>query len=744
MTAERWQQIKALFDRALERDSATRLAFVRSESGDDDDLRQEVETLLKADENAGTLAKLHSVQPEGLVDVAADNPPTPTMSAGVVLADRYVIQKELGRGGMSVVYLAQDRQLLSKRVVVKILLKESSQDPWIRQKFLQEMEALARIEHPGVVGALDTGLTPEGNQFLVMQFVEGATLRSAIKPGGMEHRRAAGIIRQIGHALSAAHEKGVWHRDLKPENVMLQNHGGEDHVKLIDFGIAGIQNSQFRGEETKVAGSLSYMSPEQYAGQACAASDTYSLAVLSCEMLTGAAPGTQKDLNLPTAATKAIVKAMSYDPASRHASPREFGDDLSRALLGAEQVRKPAATGAIEMAHVLFTDLVGYSLLPMDQQKDYLQQLQQVVRESPQFRSADAAGDIINLPTGDGMALAFFGDPTAPAQCAVEVAAMLKTKPHLKLRMGIHTGPVYRVADMNANANVAGGGINMAQRVMDCGDAGHILVSSTVADMLLQLSNWSPHLTDLGDCKVKHGVRLHLYSLATTEAGNAGAPTKIKTQQMERPPAVRLPRRWVIYGSATMALAVGLPLSYLALHKPEPPPPPAVPKSALQYHVMVQKYRNGKPFEDPFRLSGERVFEAGYQVKLVISSPAEGYLYVLNEGPKSTPETPDLNTMRPARLKANEEREVPMIFDKEKGQERLWVVWSKASIPELDLLQKWENGAIKDSREARTVLELLKKYAREKVEAKRDDVNRNTNLAGFGEVLAYMIPLDHE
>src|SRR5437763_7502165 len=173
----------------------------------------------------------------------------------------------------------------------------------------------------------------------------------------------------------------------------------------------------------------------------------------------------------------------------------------------------PAPAGTVEIAHVLFTDLVGYSLLPMDQQKEYLAQLQQIVRESPQFRAAEAAGDIISLPTGDGMALAFFGDPTAPAQCALEVAAGLKSRPHLQLRMGIHSGPVYRVADVNANANVAGGGINMAQRVMDCGDAGHILLSRNVAEVLEQLRDWRDSLYDLGVHEVKHGIKVHLFNL---------------------------------------------------------------------------------------------------------------------------------------------------------------------------------------------------------------------------------------
>lgn len=483
--------------------------------------------------------------------------------ATLVLKDRYEVVRELGRGGMSVVYLAQDRQLLAKLVVIKILLEETQRDPWIRQKFQQEMEALSRIDHPGVVGVLDTGLTAEGNQFLVMQYIEGSTLRSAIEPGGMNFGRAAGLIRQVGQALAAAHEKGVWHRDLKPENIMVQRQGGEDHVKLIDFGIAGIQNSQFGGEKTKVAGSVTYMAPEQFAGMACAATDTFALGVVTYEILTGtkpfaadsmtrliaedqSRPVSPRDLRpeLPASAERLIMSALSFKPELRPADVRQFSDGISRALTGGEPIREPTRhptiPGTVEIAHVLFTDLVSYSLLPMDQQKEYLGQLQQIVRESPQFRASDKNGDIISLPTGDGMALAFFGDPMAPVQCALEIAAALKAKPHLKLRMGIHSGPVYRVADVNANANVAGGGINMAQRVMDCGDAGHILLSKSVADVLLQLSQWSPHLTDLGECTVKHGVKVHVWNLAREELGNRVLPRKLAsgTQKKSKLPLV--------------------------------------------------------------------------------------------------------------------------------------------------------------------------------------------------------------
>jgi serine/threonine protein kinase/TolB-like protein/cytochrome c-type biogenesis protein CcmH/NrfG len=465
--------------------------------------------------------------------------------APLVLKGRYEVERELGRGGMSAVYLARDRELLSKHVVVKVLLEETQVDPWIRQKFQQEMEALARIDHPGVVGVLDHGLTPEGKQFLVMQYIEGQTLRRAIEAGSMNFRRAAGLIRQMGNALAAAHEKGVWHRDLKPENVMLQALSGEEHVKLIDFGIAGIQNSQFGGEQTKIAGSLSYMAPEQFAGHPSAASDTYALGVIAYEMLTGKKPFASDSMmhlaaedtrvvrpsalrpELPEAAERSIGKAMSFREELRQGEVREFTEELYQALAGGETTRKPAAPGTVEIAHVLFTDLVGYSLLPMEEQKEYLRELQDIVRGLPRFRAAEMAGELISLPTGDGMALAFFGDPTAPAQSALELASELKRRPHLKLRMGINSGPVYRVADVNANANVSGGGINLAQRVMDCGDAGHILVSKSVADVLLQLSHWPAYLTDLGECAVKHGVTVHLYNLATAELGNRKRPRQL-------------------------------------------------------------------------------------------------------------------------------------------------------------------------------------------------------------------------
>jgi TolB-like protein/class 3 adenylate cyclase/Tfp pilus assembly protein PilF len=188
---------------------------------------------------------------------------------------------------------------------------------------------------------------------------------------------------------------------------------------------------------------------------------------------------------------------------------------------------------SLEIAHVLFMDLVGYSRMHTDEQPRTVRELRALVRATPEFQKASAAGRLISLPTGDGMALVFFDDPRSPVQCAVEIAAELKQHPDIQLRMGAHSGPVYRIEDINANANVAGGGINIAQRVMDFGDAGHILVSKTLADTLAQLSDWGKYLTDLGTHGAKHAVPVHIFNLYTGTVGNPGLPSKLRAKRKQ-------------------------------------------------------------------------------------------------------------------------------------------------------------------------------------------------------------------
>src|SRR5437879_3037891 len=188
----------------------------------------------------------------------------------------------------------------------------------------------------------------------------------------------------------------------------------------------------------------------------------------------------------------------------------------------------------LEIGHVLFMDLVGYSKLLLDEQRELVEHLTEIVRNTEQVRAAETADKVIRLPAGDGMALAFFSSPDAPVECAIEIAEKLKQYPQLKLRMGIHSGPLNEFRDVNGRANVAGAGINIAQRVMDCGDAGHILLSKRVAEDLAQSRQWRPYLHDLGECAVKHSVPISIVNLYTDEIGNAQLPEWIKQWQSEQ------------------------------------------------------------------------------------------------------------------------------------------------------------------------------------------------------------------
>ena len=204
----------------------------------------------------------------------------------------------------------------------------------------------------------------------------------------------------------------------------------------------------------------------------------------------------------------------------------------------------------LEIAHVLFIDIVGYSKLSVNEQHAAVEELNGIVRASKQFQEAEAAGRLIKIPTGDGMALVFYTSPEAPAQCAVEVSRILKEHPRLQLRMGVHSGPVSGVIDVNDHANLAGAGLNTAQRVMDCGDAGHILLSKRVADDLGEYGHWRPLLHDLGLCEVKHGARVAIVNLYADQVGNPQLP---KTFQALKKHTARV--RWATTAAVLLALA---------------------------------------------------------------------------------------------------------------------------------------------------------------------------------------------
>src|SRR3989442_8508419 len=218
---------------------------------------------------------------------------------------------------------------------------------------------------------------------------------------------------------------------------------------------------------------------------------------------------------------------------------------------------------ALEIAHVLFIDIVAYSKMASDDQRVAIQKLNQIVQSTDEFRKEESEKRLLKLATGDGMALVFYHSPEDPVECALEISRALKEQHReLRLRMGVNSGPVSGVVDVNGRANVAGAGINTAQRVMDCGDAGHILLSTRVAEDLEQFKHWRPHLYHIGDCEVKHGDKIDIVNLFTAELGNSERPKRMamSAQKTDFRPVIkeRAPSRKPVLIIAACLIVVAL------------------------------------------------------------------------------------------------------------------------------------------------------------------------------------------
>src|SRR6266498_1346968 len=264
-----------------------------------------------------------------------------------------------------------------------------------------------------------------------------------------------------------------------------------------------------------------------------------------------------------------------------------------------------------EIGHILVIDIVGYSKLLITQQRQQLETLNEIVRNTAQFRASDARGMLVRIPTGDGMALIFRDNLEAPARCALEINQALKNHPEIRLRMGIHSGPVSDVKDVNERANIAGAGMDIAQRVMDCGDAGHILLSKRVADDLAPYPQWNPYLHDLGECEVKHGVKLFLVNLYTDEIGNPQLPEKLKKAREEHPSVPTAARASAIarhkktaIGVAIIVVALAIASTLFFVHRP---PRSSVPEKSIA--VL--------PFENLSEEKGNAYFADGIQEEIL-------------------------------------------------------------------------------------------------------------------------------
>ena len=258
----------------------------------------------------------------------------------------------------------------------------------------------------------------------------------------------------------------------------------------------------------------------------------------------------------------------------------------------------------LEIAHVLFVDIVGYSKLLINEQRESLRELNQVVRNTDAFHIAEAAGKLIPLPTGDGMALAFTSTPDAPVRCALQASKMLRNYPELRVRMGVHSGPVSGMTDLNDRSNVTGAGINVAQRVMDCGDAGHILLSKRVAEDLAQYRHWQLYLHELGECEVKHGEVISLVNLYNDEVGNPQRPAKLPeisharhpADANDRAPSARARRALILVFALVATAAIGLWIFFQRVVPKSLDVPPPLTASAIS--SIPEKSIAVLPFED--------------------------------------------------------------------------------------------------------------------------------------------------
>src|ERR1700737_3087608 len=244
----------------------------------------------------------------------------------------------------------------------------------------------------------------------------------------------------------------------------------------------------------------------------------------------------------------------------------------------------------LEIAHVLFIDIVAYSKMAIEDQRAVVEQLNQVVQSTDEFRKAESEKQLLKLATGDGMALIFYHSPEDPVECALEISRAIKEQhSNLRLRMGVHSGPVSGMVDVNGRANVAGAGINMAQRVMDCGDAGHILLSGRVAEDLQQFKHWRPHLYHLGQCEVKHGEKIDIINLFTAELGNSERPTRLTNLvgRIKAAPALNEPsksRKSLFVVAACVALAALAAAAFLLWQREAPKtsaPASAIPEKSI-------------------------------------------------------------------------------------------------------------------------------------------------------------------
>jgi len=367
-----WEKISNLFAAVRLLDEPARPAFLDAACSGDGALRTQVESLLAAD-------GVHDdfLEPLGRLPAVEVDAPVSILVPGQVLKDRYEIEGRHNAGGQSIVYRATDR-VLSRRVVVKVMRGAPAHNALLAARFEAEMQSLSRIDHPAVIGILDVGVLDDGAPFLVIQYVDGASVRELLQQGPIDRGRVTAIVRGVGAALSAAHAAGVAHQDLKPENIMVQRlTDGTETVKLIDFGIAKIDRAELSMTVNTVviAGSVRYMAPEQFDGRNSKTADVYALGLVVCELLSGHPDPRMLPSTLDTRVRRLLEAAVAYRPEDRPQDVKAWADELIDRLAKPLPVRRRtlaiAAVALFLVGFVRFgrmptfgTDLGAYQFVP--------------------------------------------------------------------------------------------------------------------------------------------------------------------------------------------------------------------------------------------------------------------------------------------------------------------------------------------------------------------------------------------
>ena len=585
----------------------------------------------------------------------------PDAMVGQMLDNRFLIKKDLtdggaDAGGIGLVYLAQDSKLLNRQVVVKILQKSAIENPDILRKFQHEKEALIRLDHPNIVRILDSGTLSDGNPFMVMEYIAGYSLRRSLsekKPLSMAF--CAHIIESVTSGLAAAHAEKILHRDIKPENIMItpQPGGDVERVRVIDFGIARLENSELapKTEIERAIGTVKYMPPEQLLGKLnqTPAADIYSCAIVAYEMLMGEQPFKPRSIaemyelqktvetflpgqfriSIPEEVRSLLLQALSFTAADRPQDVQKFGRDLSN-LLRQANLANPQ---------------------PEDEKYD---------------------------KTGKGIVISLAKTETQSAA----VGTMSSSKPDDSLSVA-------------------------------------------------------------------------------TEFKNTDNPAIQATPEKSKFP--------LYVGIGLLVFAAAGSLIGFAIWKMFPPDlPPSndnkaantanqapLPNRQLAYFLNVQKMRDGKPYEQPFRSTGQDVYENGYKFKMVFQSDAYGFIYVFNED-KDMPGKIDYNILYPTPKNNNGSMPLPAkqqietafnTFTGAPGTESMWFIWTanKNEILEAAKESAFNNlGKIDSNAEVYQQLnEFLQKYKNQKNDVQKDTANQQTVIKGTDDVIVQRIELEH-